>query len=286
MSAELATPGPVVAETEDSSKPSTSAAPAGAVSDADLLKGFFSELKDVDRENEVNRILWAFKLNPFEKLNLRFNASIDDIRRQYRKSSLMVHPDKCSHPQAAAAFEILASAQKDLLDEEGCSNLMFLLNHAREEVRKERRKATKHDSVVRLSSVLHDEGREGVEAAWEQSDEFHERWKMKAREVLANTAWRKKKITKRIADETARGKEEAKEERQRAKKKRSEEKKWEEQREERVGTWRDYMKSSKGSKATGELKPPKLKTEDSERRYVQRAVGEQFRPAPAKPQHK
>jgi hypothetical protein len=50
-------------------------------------------------------ILWAFKLNPFEKLNLHFDATPDEIKKQFRKLSLLVHPDKCSHPQAAAAFD-------------------------------------------------------------------------------------------------------------------------------------------------------------------------------------
>ena len=56
-------------------------------------------MKDVDRENEVMRIIGAFKLNPFEQLNLKFDATPNDVRRQYRKASLMVHPDKCSHEQ-------------------------------------------------------------------------------------------------------------------------------------------------------------------------------------------
>lgn len=68
-------------------------------------QAFFAELKDVDRDNEVNRILWAFKLNPFEKLNLRFDAAPEEVRKQFRKLSLMVHPDKCKHPQASAAFD-------------------------------------------------------------------------------------------------------------------------------------------------------------------------------------
>jgi hypothetical protein len=68
-------------------------------------QAFFSDMKDVDRDNEVNRILWAFKLNAYEKLNLRFDATPDDIKRQFRKLSLMVHPDKCKHPQAATAFD-------------------------------------------------------------------------------------------------------------------------------------------------------------------------------------
>lgn len=279
-----APPGDQVPATVGADQPSTSAPAPAPVSDVDLLKEFFSELKDVDRDNEVNRILWAFKLNPFEKLGLRFDATAEDVKRQYRKSSLMVHPDKCAHPQASAAFEALSQAQRDLLDEGFREGLMIALNHAREEVRKERRKEVKHDAAVRVASLLNEAGREGVEAAWEASDEFHERWKAKAREVLANTEWRKRKITKRIADETERGKAERAEEKERAKKKKAEEKDWEEQREARVGTWRDFAKGGKGAKATGELKPPKLKTEDADKRYVQRAVGEQWRPPPAKPQ--
>jgi len=70
-----------------------------------VVQEFFSEVKQVDRENEVVRIIWAFKLNPYEQLNLRFDASEEEIRKQYRKLSLLVHPDKCSHPQARQAFE-------------------------------------------------------------------------------------------------------------------------------------------------------------------------------------
>lgn len=33
----------------------------------------------------MNRILGAFKLNPFEQLGLRYDATPEDVRRQYRK---------------------------------------------------------------------------------------------------------------------------------------------------------------------------------------------------------
>jgi hypothetical protein len=44
-------------------------------------------------------------------------------------------------------------------------------------------------------------GREGVEEEWEQTDEFHERWKTAARDVLAKAAFRHKKLTKRVSCE-------------------------------------------------------------------------------------
>ncbi|GIL85979.1 hypothetical protein Vretifemale_14255 [Volvox reticuliferus] len=248
----------------------------------DLLKSFFSDLKEVDRDNEVNRILWAFKLNPFEKLNLRFDATAEDVKRQYRKLSLMVHPDKCKHPQAATAFDILGEAQKELLDDEKRESLVKVLEFAKEELRKDRRKETKHDNLVRVASLLHEDGRDGIEAEWEKTDEFHERWKMKARDVLARSEWRKRKLGNRLKEETLRLEEKEKEVKERVKAKKEHEKQWENTRDQRVSTWHDYLKGGGNKKSTGMVKPPKLKTNDEEKLYVQRPVGEQHRPPPPK----
>jgi DnaJ family protein C protein 8 len=54
---------------------------------------------------------------------------------------------------------------------------------------------------VRLAAAINEEGRAGVEAAYQKTDEFHERWKMKARDVMARTEWRKRKLTKRVRTE-------------------------------------------------------------------------------------
>lgn len=49
-----------------------------------LMKIFMDDMKEVDRSNEVHRILGAFKLNPFEQLNLRFTATEQDVKRAFR----------------------------------------------------------------------------------------------------------------------------------------------------------------------------------------------------------
>ena len=49
-----------------------------------LMKQFMLDMKAVDRDNEVNRIIWAFKLNPFEKMGLRFTATASDVKTAYR----------------------------------------------------------------------------------------------------------------------------------------------------------------------------------------------------------
>ncbi len=95
------------------------------------LQEFYGEVKEQDRINEVNRILGAFKLNPFEQLGVNFDANRDDIKRQYRKVSLLVHPDKCSHPRASDAFDILGQAQAALLEDDRFKELQYIVNMAR-----------------------------------------------------------------------------------------------------------------------------------------------------------
>jgi hypothetical protein len=77
------------------------------------------------------------------------------------------------------------------------STPLSLTMHA-DDIRKERKKATKHDSMVRVAALLNEEGRQGVEAAWEQTDEFHEKWRVKSREFLAQTEWKRRKTVKRV----------------------------------------------------------------------------------------
>lgn len=54
------------------------------VNDEELMKQFMNVMRAADRDNEVLRVLGAFKLNPFEKLNLRFTATASEVKRQYR----------------------------------------------------------------------------------------------------------------------------------------------------------------------------------------------------------
>jgi DnaJ homolog subfamily C member 8 len=90
-----------------------------------------------------------------------------------------------------------------------------------------------------------------------------------------------------IAEEEVRAKEEHKSDKQVAKRKAQHEKAWEKSRDSRVGDWRDFMtkkskKSKGGSSALGGYKPPKGKTNDEDKLYVQRPVGEQHRPQTGK----
>lgn len=291
------TSGKATTSNAEAAGPSSSAA---APNLDDLLKDFYADVRDVDRDNEVNRILWAFKLNPYERMNLKFDCSMDDIKKQFRKLSLLVHPDKCKHPQASTAFEVLGEALKQLSDEEHRNFTDQVLNTARDEIRKERKKETKHDSLVRVASLLNEGGRASVEEQWEQSDEFHDRWIVKGREYLAKTEWKRRKTIHRLKDEVKRSEAEAAEAKEKAKKKKEQDKQWDQGTEERVNSWRDYQGVGKGKrpgeddlegskgvkKAIGELKPPKIKTSDEDKTFITRNITEQFRPTSTQPSMK
>lgn len=71
---------------------------------------------DAERFEEVTRIMPLDASNPYDVLGLNRGASAESMKKRYWKLSLLVHPDKCSHPQAHQAFTILNQAFKDLQD--------------------------------------------------------------------------------------------------------------------------------------------------------------------------
>ncbi|XP_022872226.1 J domain-containing protein spf31-like [Olea europaea var. sylvestris] len=233
-----------------------------------LLKQFFAEVSEVERDNEVNRILSCFKLNAFEYLNLPFDSSIDEVKKQYRKLSLLVHPDKCKHPQAKEAFGALAKAQQILHDPSEREYLLNQVNAAKEELRAKRKKQLKKDTASKLKSLV-DEGK--YEQEYERSEEFQRQLKLKVRELLTDQEWRRRKMQMRISEEEGRLKKDEEETKEMWKRKREHEEQWEGTREQRVSSWRDFMKGGKKVKK-GEIRPPKLKTEDPNKSYVQRPV--------------
>ncbi|GJN08398.1 hypothetical protein PR202_ga26311 [Eleusine coracana subsp. coracana] len=198
--------------------------------DEQLLKSFLAEVSEAERDNEVIRILGCFKLNPFEHLKLSFDSAPDEVKKQYRKLSLLVHPDKCKHPKAQEAFAALAKAQQLLLDPQERGYILDQVHAAKEELRAKRKKELKKDSASKIKF---------------QVDE--------------------------ISEEEGRLKKDEEETKEMWKKKREHEEKWEETRDQRVSSWRDFMKTGKKARK-GEIKPPKLKTEDANKSYVQRPV--------------
>lgn len=75
--------------------------------DLDIDKYLATEATQLQKDQEVERILSAFRLNPFDILDLPPDCTDKDIKNSYRKKSLLIHPDKTKHPRAQEAFSLL-----------------------------------------------------------------------------------------------------------------------------------------------------------------------------------
>ncbi|OVA05750.1 DnaJ domain [Macleaya cordata] len=169
----------------------------------------------------------------------------EEVKRQYRKLSLLVHPDKCKHAQANEAFSALAKAQQLLLlDPQEREYLLSQVNAAKEELRAKWKKQLKKDNASN---------------------------KIKSQQVTEQE-WGRRKMQMRISEEEeGRLKKDEEETKEMWKRKREHEEQWEGTREQRVSSWRDFMKTGKKTKKR-EIQSPKLKTEDPNKSYVQRPV--------------
>lgn len=64
------------------------------------------EANSFRQELEIERILTAFKLNPYEVLEVSQEADAKEIQKVYRKKSLLIHPDKVKHGEYHGLYTV------------------------------------------------------------------------------------------------------------------------------------------------------------------------------------
>ncbi|VDC07503.1 unnamed protein product [Peniophora sp. CBMAI 1063] len=198
--------------------------------DAELEKLLSREASAFQREVEVERILKAFKLNPYDILDLDETATPEMVKKKYRQLSLFIHPDKTPHARAPEAFDILKKAESELGDTAKREELDATIRQARNLVLKDLGlpPATPADSPKLM----------------DLKPPFKEQLRTKSRELLIDEEVRRRKAVKmNLANEglEARKKEEEVNSRKR---KAEDEANWEANREQRVGSWRTFAKTT------------------------------------------
>lgn len=180
----------------------------------------------------------SFRANAYDVLDLQPGVPDEDIKRTYRKKSLLIHPDKTTNANAQEAFDRLAKAYQTLLDEKKRALMDEAIADARMLAIREKKLTTDSEEVK------------------DPSLEFMQAWKEKVKFVLAdNEARRQRQMKAQMREE---GRQQAKEDQEIAerKRKREHEQDWEKTRDERIGSWRDFQKSQKGDSK----KKKKMKT--------------------------
>ncbi|XP_078438920.1 DNAJ heat shock N-terminal domain-containing protein isoform X2 [Wolffia australiana] len=87
---------------------------------------------EAERFEEVTRIISCDPDRPYDVLGANWKMSTDNIKKKYWKLSLMVHPDKCSHPQAHQAFVVLNKSFKLLQDADKRKEIDEKIKHKEE----------------------------------------------------------------------------------------------------------------------------------------------------------
>ncbi|KAE8259129.1 hypothetical protein A4X13_0g1214 [Tilletia indica] len=201
----------------------------------DPPKNLTRERTSMWQELEIDRILSAFKLNPYSVLDVAMEADSKEITKVYRKKSLLLHPDKVKHERAVEAFDLLKKASTHLLDEEKRKSLDETVMAAR--------MVTLKELGLPVTIASDDERIKAL-----GTGALEERVRQKTKEIMIDDeVQRRRAIRLQHAAEGAesRKKEEAVEDRKR---KATEKEQWEATRDDRVAGWRSFQKGSKKRK--------------------------------------
>ncbi|KAL9575900.1 MAG: hypothetical protein Q9212_007584, partial [Teloschistes hypoglaucus] len=139
------------------------------------LDALEKEASEFNKDAEIDRILKAFRLDAYAVLNLQPGVPDTQIKIQYRKLSLLIHPDKTSNPSAPTAFDRLKKAQTELMDTKQRTHLDECISDARMLLIRERKLTTDSPEVK------------------EPDAEFLGAWRQKTVEVLVDAEARRRK---------------------------------------------------------------------------------------------
>ncbi|KAI9723927.1 MAG: hypothetical protein M1812_000645 [Candelaria pacifica] len=194
----------------------------------DAIEALEKEATEFNKDSEIDRILKAFKLDAYAVLDLQPGVPESDIKVQYRKKSLLIHPDKTKNTQAPDAFDRLKKAQTELMDEKQRERLDEAIADARMLLIRERKWTVDHPDL--------------------RTDAFAGDWREKTKFVLIENEQRRRKQLKAQLQEEGRQQKKEDEEIDQRKRKRDHEQAWEQTREQRIGSWRDFQKGGEKKK--------------------------------------
>ncbi|XP_033635478.1 dnaJ homolog subfamily C member 8-like isoform X2 [Asterias rubens] len=228
---------------------------------------FMEEVKAIEERDavltpkqQIDRLLRPgstyFNLNPFEVIQVPPDMGIDDIKKKYRRLSILVHPDKNinDRDRAQKAFEVLTNAMKIVEDEEKRTSMLAIIQEAKEKnefLLEEKRKKRKKEG-------------QSTEIEEDDPEKFKETLYKTTVKLFADYEIRRRELAERDAVLRKREREEEIVQEEKVKKQKEWEKEWEKSRDDRVESWRDFKQGGKKKKKIKNrmaFKPPKPKLE-------------------------
>lgn len=230
---------------------------------------FYTEVKEIEKRDsvltskqQIDRLLRPgstyFNLNPFEVLQVEPETPLDEVKKKYRRFSILVHPDKNQDDadRAQQAFEILNRAWKTLESDETRQKCLDIIEEAKGRtdimLTEKRKKAKK-------------EGRNSIPE--DDPEKYKHAIYVLTMKLFADMERKRRDLAVRDQEERKRKREKEIEEEENIKAEKEWQKNFEESRQNRVNSWQNFQaggsKSGKSSKTKKikTFKPPKPKPE-------------------------
>ena len=223
---------------------------------------FYSDLKETEKkdsvltsETQINRLLRPgasyANLNPYQVLEVEPTTPVNEIKKKFRRLSILVHPDKNPNDKERAqkAFDELTKAWRTLENEETRKKCLEIVEEAEAMVQKkieDKRKLLKKDQ--KHQKLDEDDPSKLKKAIYIQTMKLFADMELK----------RRQNQEREMGDRKRKREDELKEE-ETKKKEKEWQKNFEESRDGRVSSWKDFQKG-KNKKIKG-FKPPKHRAE-------------------------
>jgi DnaJ family protein C protein 8 len=222
-----------------------------------LLNELHSETNKMTSSYQIKRLLNTSFINPYEILMLTPDSSDDEIKKQYRTISLLVHPDKNQDPSAADAFHILEQAYKTLQDTDKRKTFQRIYREAKERVQYDREKENKKRKLKGFPLLPDDTFECEVNVMMRKiKDEVEERKQYAERQEFGN------KKREREEEEFQKMKMEYENQQK---------KEWESYRDKRVKNWNKFQQkvTNGGKKGRYEIRPPQHKLVERNETHIE-----------------
>ncbi|KAK7077552.1 DnaJ (Hsp40), subfamily C, member 8 [Halocaridina rubra] len=229
----------------------------------DRFDDFYKDLKETEERDsvltpkqQIDRLLRPgssyANLNPFEVLQIDPKTPLEDIKKKFRRMSILVHPDKNQDDseRAQKAFDEVTKAWRCLENDITRQKCLDIVEEAEAIVLKrveERKKQLK---------------REGKDSAVDEDapEKMKRSVYVQTMKLFADMERKRRKQEDRDQEERKRKRETEIEEEEKKKADKEWQKNFEESRADRVNSWKDFQKGKSAKKFKG-FKPPKHKAE-------------------------
>jgi len=233
------------------------------MSDDSKFNNFYADLKETEKNDsvltpsqQIDRLLRPgssyANLNPFSVLLVDTTATVEEIRKKYRRLSILVHPDKNQDDseRAQKAFDELVKAYKVLENDDARNKCLEVVEEA--------------EAIVnqRMEDRRKQLRREKKEPQIEEDDptKYKRSLYVQTMKLFADLERKRRQREDRDQETRKRQREEEIHEEENAKIQKEWQKNFEESRAGRVNSWMDFQKGKKAKKTKG-VKVPKLKPE-------------------------